>query len=113
MVYGPDLSKPVSEDTPLKAQSLPYALHQQEADHTVQARAKGMKCKTYILRSHVYAGATVQNYQLACCAAFPEAKAGWPSGFAGRINACRCGCLRAVITWNISFNLCTSMTLRG
>src|SRR5580765_2349730 len=41
LVYGPELTKPVTEDAPLNAQSLAYALHQQEADHTVQARAKG------------------------------------------------------------------------
>ncbi|HEX3155103.1 MAG TPA: NAD-dependent epimerase/dehydratase family protein, partial [Candidatus Angelobacter sp.] len=30
LVYGPDLAKPVTEDAHLNAQSLPYALHQQE-----------------------------------------------------------------------------------
>jgi len=74
LVYGPDLSKPVTEDAPLNAQSLPYALHQQEADRTVQSRAKGMKCKVYILRPHVYAGATVQNYQLGVLRGIPGGK---------------------------------------
>lgn len=75
MVYGPELDKPVMEDTPLNAQSLPYALQQQEADETVQARAKGLrKCKTYILRSHVYAGASVQNYQLGVLRGVPNGK---------------------------------------
>src|SRR5215470_8822237 len=40
LVYGPELSKPATEDAPLNAQSLPYALHQQEADRTVQSRAR-------------------------------------------------------------------------
>jgi nucleoside-diphosphate-sugar epimerase len=74
LVYGPELSKPVTEDAPLNAQSLPYALHQQEADRTVQSRAHGMKCKTYILRPHVYAGATVQNYQLGVLRGVPGGK---------------------------------------
>jgi nucleoside-diphosphate-sugar epimerase len=74
LVYGPDLTKPATEDAPLRAQSLPYALHQQEADRTVQARTKGMNCKTYILRSHVYAGATVQNYQLGVLRGIPGGK---------------------------------------
>ena len=75
MVYGPELEKPVTEDAPLKAVSLPYALHQQEADATVRARAKGLrKCKTYILRSHVYAGASVQNYQLGVLRGVPGGK---------------------------------------
>jgi UDP-glucose 4-epimerase len=74
MVYGPELSKPATEDSSLSAQSLPYALHQQEADRTVQSRARGMKCKTYILRPHVYAGATVQNYQLGVLRGIPGGK---------------------------------------
>ncbi len=74
LVYGPELAKPVTEDAPLNAQSLPYALHQQEADRTVQERAKGMKCKTYILRPHVYAGVTVQNYQLGVLRGIPGGK---------------------------------------
>ncbi len=74
MVYGPELSKSAIEDSPLNAQSLPYALHQQEADRTIQSRANGMKCKTYILRSHVYAGATVQNYQLGVLRGIPGGK---------------------------------------
>jgi nucleoside-diphosphate-sugar epimerase len=74
LIYGPELAKPATEDSPLQAQSLPYALHQQEADKTVQSRAKGMKCKTYILRPHVYAGATVQNYQLGVLRGIPGGK---------------------------------------
>jgi nucleoside-diphosphate-sugar epimerase len=75
MVYGPELDKPAMEDTPLNAQSLPYALQQQEADETVQARAKGLrKCKTYVLRSHVYAGASVENYQLGVLRGVPNGK---------------------------------------
>ena len=74
LVYGPELAKPATEDSPLQAQSLPYALHQQEADRTVQSRAQGMKCKTYILRPHVYAGATVQNYQLGVLRGTPGGK---------------------------------------
>ena len=74
LVYGPELSKPATEDAQLNAQSLPYALHQQEADRTVQSRAGGMKCKTYILRPHVYAGATVQNYQLGVLRGIPGGK---------------------------------------
>jgi nucleoside-diphosphate-sugar epimerase len=75
LVYGPDVAKPISEDAPLNAQSLPYALQQQEADRTVQGRAKTLrKCKSYILRSHVYAGATVENYQLGVLRGIPGGK---------------------------------------
>jgi nucleoside-diphosphate-sugar epimerase len=75
MVYGPLVQKLVTEDALLNAQSLPYALHQQEADVTVQSRASGFrKCKTYILRSHVYAGASVDNYQLGVLRGVPGGK---------------------------------------
>jgi nucleoside-diphosphate-sugar epimerase len=75
MVYGPELDRPAMEDTRLNAQSLPYALQQQEADETVQARANGLrKCKTYILRSHVYAGTSIQNYQLGVLRGVPNGK---------------------------------------
>lgn len=74
-VYGPEPAGLVKEDAALNAQSLPYALHQQEADVTVQARAATLrKCKTYILRSQVYAGATVQNYQLGVLRGIPGGK---------------------------------------
>jgi nucleoside-diphosphate-sugar epimerase len=74
-VYGPEPKGMVQEDAALNAQSLAYALHQQEADVTVQARAGTLrKCKTYILRSQVYAGAGVQNYQLGILRGVPGGK---------------------------------------
>ncbi|HSM86709.1 MAG TPA: NAD-dependent epimerase/dehydratase family protein [Candidatus Limnocylindrales bacterium] len=75
LVYGPEMEKAVSEESPLNAQSLAYALQQQEADITVQQRARGLrKCKTYLLRPHVYAGASVQNYQLGVLRGVPGGK---------------------------------------
>jgi UDP-glucose 4-epimerase len=83
LVYGPDLKLPVTEEAHLNAQSLTYALHQQEADQTVQARAEGLrKCKTYILRPGVYAGASVTNYQLGALRGTP----GGPSRLAARLR---------------------------
>lgn len=61
-VYGPDLSRPASEDAPLQAHTLTYALHKREADLTIQARALSMKCKTYILRPAICVGPRVENY---------------------------------------------------
>src|SRR5947209_9088037 len=61
-VYGPNLPKAVSEDAPLQAHTLPYALDAKETDIAVQARAPGLKCKTYILRPHILAGPAVQNH---------------------------------------------------
>jgi nucleoside-diphosphate-sugar epimerase len=74
-VYGPEPKNPVREDSPLQAHSLPFALHQQEAEITVQSRARTLRrCKTYILRSHVYAGAGAQNYQLSALRGLPGGK---------------------------------------
>src|SRR5215510_2852530 len=61
-VYGPDLAKPVSEDAPLQAHTLAYALHKREADLTVQARVQSLKCKVYVLRPAIFVGPMVQNY---------------------------------------------------
>jgi nucleoside-diphosphate-sugar epimerase len=71
-VYGPEPKNPVKEDSPLQAHSLPLALHQQEADLTIQARARGLRrCKTYILRSQAYAGSGAQNYRLSALRSVP------------------------------------------
>ena len=61
--YGPDLPPNVSEDQPLGAHTLPYAIHKQEAEQLLQGKSSRMgDCTTYILRPHIYAGATMQNY---------------------------------------------------
>jgi nucleoside-diphosphate-sugar epimerase len=61
--YGSDLSRPAMEETKLGAHTLPYAIHKREADQTVQMRAPAMTgCSVYILRPHIFAGATMENY---------------------------------------------------
>ncbi|HVO79592.1 MAG TPA: NAD-dependent epimerase/dehydratase family protein [Terriglobales bacterium] len=61
--YGPDLPGPVSEDFPLGAHTLPYAIHKMECDQVVQQRAPALRgCSAYMLRPHIFAGASVQNY---------------------------------------------------
>lgn len=61
--YGPELPHAVDEDFPLGAHTLPYAVHKREADLVVQARASRMgACSTYLLRPHIFVGATMQNY---------------------------------------------------
>lgn len=77
-VYGPEPGRQVTEKTALNAQGLDYALHQQEADRTVQDRAESFRrCKTYILRPHPYAGAGAHNYHLAALRGFPSGKGYW------------------------------------
>ena len=61
--YGPELPYPVSEDYPLGAHTLPYAMHKQEADEVARLRAPKLgPCTTYVLRPQIFAGASMQNY---------------------------------------------------
>jgi nucleoside-diphosphate-sugar epimerase len=63
--YGPSLPQPVTEDAVLGAHTLPYAIHKKQSDEVVQQRATALRgCSVYILRPHIFAGATVENYLL-------------------------------------------------
>jgi len=63
--YGPGLQQAVKEDYPLGGHTLPYAIHKREADEVVRLRAPSLgPCTTYILRPHIYAGASVRNYMI-------------------------------------------------
>jgi nucleoside-diphosphate-sugar epimerase len=62
-VYGSDLPVPVTEEHPLGAHTLPYAIHKMEADKVVRQRAPALRgCSVYMLRPHIFAGASVENY---------------------------------------------------
>lgn len=62
-VYGPRLPGPAKEETPLGAKALPYAIHKMEADQVVQQRAPALRgCSAFMLRPHIFAGASVENY---------------------------------------------------
>ena len=74
-VYGPETYGPVTEDHPLSARSLPYALHKQEADDVVRFRANSMdNCTSYVLRPHIFTGATMQNYLVGILRGTPTGK---------------------------------------
>ena len=61
--YGPETPGPVKEDHPLGAHTLPYAIHKMESDRVVQFRAESLgACTTYMLRPHIFTGASMQNY---------------------------------------------------
>jgi len=63
--YGSDLPGFVTEDFPLAGHTLPYAIHKKESDEVVQQRAPSLRgCSAYILRPHIFAGATVENYMI-------------------------------------------------
>ena len=76
--YGPGLSTPVTEETPLAAHTYAYGIHKMEADRVVQQRAPALRgCSVYILRPHIFAGASIDNY-------FMEAFRGIPGGTSKR-----------------------------
>lgn len=73
--YGPDLPEAVSEDYPLNGHTLPYAIHKMEADKIVQQRAPSLRgCSAYMLRPHIFAGASVENYMLDAFRGSPNGK---------------------------------------
>ena len=73
--YGSDLPAPVTEDSPLDAHTLPYAIHKKESDVVVQQRAGSLRgCSVFILRPHIFAGATVKNYLMGAFRGTPTGK---------------------------------------
>jgi nucleoside-diphosphate-sugar epimerase len=74
-VYGPDLPGPVVEDFALDAHTLPYAIHKKESDQVVQQRSPALRgCSAYILRPHIFAGASVENYLMGAFRGSPNGK---------------------------------------
>jgi len=64
-VYGSDLTGPATEEHPLGAHTLPYAMHKMECDKVVQQRAPALRgCSAYMLRPHIFAGKSVDNYMV-------------------------------------------------
>lgn len=81
--YGPDLSKPAAEETPLAAHTYQFGVQKMEADRVVQQRAPALRgCSAYILRPHIFAGANLDNY-------FMEAFRGIPGGSSKRAERMR------------------------
>jgi nucleoside-diphosphate-sugar epimerase len=73
--YGPETGGPVKEEAPLRAHTLPYAIHKRESDEVVRYRAESLgDCRTYILRPHIFTGATVQNYMVGVLRGTPLGK---------------------------------------
>jgi nucleoside-diphosphate-sugar epimerase len=73
--YGPNLPAPATEESVLAAHTLPYAIHKKQSDEVVQQRAPALRgCSVYILRPHIFAGATVENYLLGAFRGTPNGK---------------------------------------
>jgi nucleoside-diphosphate-sugar epimerase len=73
--YGPNLPGPATEDSVMAAHTLPYAIHKKQSDEVVQQRATALRgCSVYILRPHIFAGASVENYLLGAFRGTPSGK---------------------------------------
>lgn len=74
-VYGPSLPAPATEESPMGAHTLPYAIHKKQCDEVVQQRSSALRgCSVYILRPHIFAGASVENYLLGAFRGTPNGK---------------------------------------
>ncbi len=74
-VYGPDFPAAATEESALAAHTLPYAIHKKEADEVVQQRSPAMRgCSVYVLRPHIFAGASVENYLMGAFHGTPNGK---------------------------------------
>ena len=74
--YGSDLPEPATEDSPLRAHTLPYAIHKMECDRVVQQRAPALRgCSVYLLRPHIFSGASMQNYLIGAFRGTPNGTA--------------------------------------
>jgi nucleoside-diphosphate-sugar epimerase len=73
-VYGPSPTA-VSEDSPLQAHTYVYGVHKKECDLVVQQRAPSLRgCSVYILRPHIFAGPSVDNYLVGMFRGTPNGK---------------------------------------
>ena len=73
--YGSNLPAPATEDSVLAAHTLPYAIHKKQSDEVVQTRSHALRgCSAYILRPHIFAGASVENYLMGAFRGTPNGK---------------------------------------
>ena len=89
--YGSDLPNPVTEDFPLAAHTLPYAIHKMESDKVVQQRAPALRgCSVFMLRPHIFAGASVQNYLVGAFRGTPNGRGEWAAKLRGKNKRLPC-----------------------
>src|SRR5258706_3647635 len=76
--YGPELPRPATENSRLGAHTLPYAIHKLEADQVVQTWAPSLaQSSVYLLRPHIFTGASVDNYMVGAFRGTPNGKGRW------------------------------------
>ena len=67
--------QPAKEESILAAHTLPYAVHKKQSDEVVQQRSHALRgCSIYILRPHIFAGSSVENYLLGAFRGTPNGK---------------------------------------
>lgn len=73
--YGPETPGAVKEEAPLRAHTLTYAVHKRESDEVVRYRAESLgDCRIYLLRPHIFTGASMQNYMVGVLRGTPLGK---------------------------------------
>jgi len=73
--YGSNLPAPATEESPLAAHTLAYAVHKKQSDEVVQTRSHALRgCSVYILRPHIFAGPSVENYLMGAFRGTPNGK---------------------------------------
>lgn len=73
--YGSDFPDAAKEESPLRAHTLPYAVHKKESDEVVQQRSPALRgCSIYILRPHIFVGASMENYLMGAFRGTPNGK---------------------------------------
>ena len=73
--YGSNLPAPATEESALMAHTLPYAIHKKQSDEVVQQRCTALRgCSVYIVRPHIFAGGSVENYLMGCFRGTPNGK---------------------------------------
>jgi len=73
--YGPETPGPVKEEAPLRAHTLPYAIHKRECDEVVRYRTESLgDCRSYILRPPIFTGASMENYMVGALRGTPLGK---------------------------------------
>jgi nucleoside-diphosphate-sugar epimerase len=76
--YGSDLLRPATEESRLGAHTLPYAIHKHEADEVVRLWAPSLaQSSVYLLRPHIFAGASMENYMVGAFRGTPNGRGRW------------------------------------
>jgi len=112
--YGPNLPAPATEESLLAAHTLPYAVHKKQSDEVVQTRSHALRgCSAYILRPHIFAGASVDNYLMGAFRGTPNGKSVRAKKCAKKASVCLACFLAASSISTTRFSLSMSTIWPG